>query len=266
MDGCFDMLHYGHANALRQARALGDELVVGLVPDSEILRHKGPPVMNDRERYVAVESVKWVDEIITGVPYDITEDFMTELFEKHRIDYIVHGDDPCITAEGLDAYASAKKAGRYKEIKRTEGVSTTDIVGRMLLCARFQRTREESIAKMSGVDLFRKFCSHDNKAQIDSQLDDHHEHSFSLVPRLKQTRVTQLLPTSRRIVQFSSNQKISPHAKVVYIDGSFDVFHPGHIEILKVSIAWSWLTDGPGLACSLDVLCCLLRDRRTPGN
>ena len=43
-------MHYGHANALRQAKALGDVLVVGLVPDLEIRRCKGPPILNDHER------------------------------------------------------------------------------------------------------------------------------------------------------------------------------------------------------------------------
>lgn len=49
-----------------QARAVGDELVVGLVPDSEILRCKGPPVQNEQERKIMVEAVKWVGEVITG--------------------------------------------------------------------------------------------------------------------------------------------------------------------------------------------------------
>lgn len=50
----------------QQARAVGDELVVGVVPDNEILRCKGPPVLNEEERYALVESVKWVDEVIRG--------------------------------------------------------------------------------------------------------------------------------------------------------------------------------------------------------
>jgi glycerol-3-phosphate cytidylyltransferase-like family protein len=49
-----------------QAKALGDVLVVGLIPDNEILRAKGPPVLNEKERYTLVDAVKWVDEIITG--------------------------------------------------------------------------------------------------------------------------------------------------------------------------------------------------------
>jgi len=70
-----------------------------------------------------------VDELIIDAPYEITEEFMNKLFTEHKIDYIIHGDDPCLLPDGSDAYAHAKKAGRYKQIKRTEGVSSTDIVG-----------------------------------------------------------------------------------------------------------------------------------------
>lgn len=50
IDGCFDLMHAGHFNAVRQAKALGDILVVGVHTDEEIKRCKGPPVMNDNER------------------------------------------------------------------------------------------------------------------------------------------------------------------------------------------------------------------------
>ena len=56
-DGCFDMMHYGHANALRQAKLEGDFLVVGVHSDADITEHKGPPVMNEAERYVS----RWID-------------------------------------------------------------------------------------------------------------------------------------------------------------------------------------------------------------
>lgn len=52
--------------AAAQAKALGDVLVVGLIPDSEIRRCKGPPVLNENERYLLVDAIKWVDEVITG--------------------------------------------------------------------------------------------------------------------------------------------------------------------------------------------------------
>jgi ethanolamine-phosphate cytidylyltransferase len=78
---------------------------------------------------VMVGAVKWVDDVIPDAPYAITEDFMKKLFTEYNIDYIIHGDDPCLLPDGTDAYALAKNAGRYKQIKRTEGVSTTDIVG-----------------------------------------------------------------------------------------------------------------------------------------
>lgn len=97
-------------------QALGDELVVGLIPDSEIRRCKGPPILNEGERLELVESVKWVDEVITGVPYDLTPSFLDELLHKHKIDYVIHGDDPCLLPDGTDAYAHAKRLGRFRMV------------------------------------------------------------------------------------------------------------------------------------------------------
>ncbi|PRW39371.1 CTP-phosphoethanolamine cytidylyltransferase isoform A [Chlorella sorokiniana] len=214
-------MHYGHANALRQAKALGDELVVGLVPDSEILRCKGPPILSDAERLKLVESVKWVDEVLTDVPYDLTPEFLHELFTKHRIDYVLHGDDPCLLPDGTDAYAHAKKLGRFKMIKRTEGVSTTDIVGRMLMCSRDN-------ARFSAEDKERltlEFSMGNGDTDSDTEP--------GTPATSRHTTVSRFMPTSRRIVQFSSGKSAPAGARIVYIDGAFDLFHVGHVEILK---------------------------------
>ncbi|MFS7976431.1 putative ethanolamine-phosphate cytidylyltransferase [Helianthus anomalus] len=225
MDGCFDMMHYGHCNALRQARALGDQLIVGVVSDAEITANKGPPVTPLHERCIIVfllmlmvSAVKWVDEVIPDAPYAITEEFMRKLFDEYNIDYIIHGDDPCILPDGTDAYALAKKAGRYKQIKRTEGVSSTDIVGRMLLCVR-ERTSSESPSHAS---LQRQFSHGHNQKRDDGGSGSG-------------TRVSHFLPTSRRIVQFSNGKAAGPNARIVYIDGAFDLFHAGHVEILRLA-------------------------------
>ena len=57
------MVHFGHANSLRQAKALADHLTVGVHTDEEITTHKGPPVFCQEERYRMVRAIKWVDEV-----------------------------------------------------------------------------------------------------------------------------------------------------------------------------------------------------------
>lgn len=131
-DGCFDMMHFGHANALRQAKQLGDVLVVGVHTDTAIEKHKGPPVMTQDERYAAVRACKWVDKVVEDAPY-VTQ---LEILEQHGVSFCVHGEDITTDENGNDCYQSIKDAGKYREIKRTEGVSTTDLVGRMLLLTR----------------------------------------------------------------------------------------------------------------------------------
>ncbi|KAG5383978.1 hypothetical protein IGI04_035448 [Brassica rapa subsp. trilocularis] len=81
---------YTTATATRSdRRALGDELVVGVVSDEEIIANKGPPVTPLHERMIMVKAVKWVDEVIPDAPYAITEEFLKRLFDEYRIDEIL---------------------------------------------------------------------------------------------------------------------------------------------------------------------------------
>ena len=90
-DGCFDMMHYGHANALRQARALGTKLVVGIHSDAQITENKGPPLIPYAERLAMLRATRWVDEVIENAPYTPTDEWMSKLFKEYGIDYIAHG-------------------------------------------------------------------------------------------------------------------------------------------------------------------------------
>lgn len=110
IDGCFDVCHFGHANALRQAKEMGEYLVVGVHSDEEITKYKGIPIMNEKERIAVLESFKWVDEIVPNAPY-CTD---LQIVQQHNCEFVVHGDDPVVTTNGRDPYDEIKAAGKYK--------------------------------------------------------------------------------------------------------------------------------------------------------
>jgi len=200
VDGCFDMLHFGHANAIRQARALGHELFVGSHSDEEVIRYKGPPIMTADERYEALRACKWVDFVVENYPY------CTRLkdIERFEVDFVVHGDDISTDLSGRNSYQDIIDAGRFKVVKRTEGISTTDLVGRMLLCTK----------------------GHFKGEEVDSPLiKDAKDPSTNL----------RYLTTSRKIAQFSNQRTPSPDDKIVYVDGAFDLFHIAHMRILEAA-------------------------------
>lgn len=226
IDGCFDMMHIGHSNALRQARAAGTYLVVGLIGDKDIIRNKGsPPVMPMEERYIALKSCKFVDEIIQNAPYDLTPEFTHKLKDQYKIDYIVHGDDPCITCDGKDAYATAKELNMFKTIKRTEGISTTDLVGRMLLMS-----RDHHVRSATGVDEETAASMNESKMRARAMSGEGDE-------LLKETRISNFLPTARRIVQFADGRAPKPSDRVIYTAGSWDLFNAGHMAFLEAAKA-----------------------------
>ena len=55
-----------------------------------------------------------------------------EFLTKNKIDFVCHDDIPYVTAGVEDAYALCKKLGKFKATQRTKGVSTTDIVAKIL--------------------------------------------------------------------------------------------------------------------------------------
>lgn len=64
--GCFDILHYGHIHFLREAKKLGDHLIVALESDENLKRLKGStrPIHNQKQRKEILESLKFVDEVL----------------------------------------------------------------------------------------------------------------------------------------------------------------------------------------------------------
>lgn len=89
---------------------MGDFLVVGVHTDAEILLNKGPTVLNEKERYAALQGCKWVDEVVLGAPY-LTS---LKVMDEYKCDICVHGDDISTLADGTDSYQLVKDAGRFK--------------------------------------------------------------------------------------------------------------------------------------------------------
>jgi choline-phosphate cytidylyltransferase len=71
-----------------------------------------------------------VDEVVQDAPWVITQEFL----DKHNIDYVAHDALPYADATGAgnDVYDFVKKAGKFKETKRTDGVSTSDLIMRIV--------------------------------------------------------------------------------------------------------------------------------------
>jgi|TARA_Y100000289_G_scaffold40116_1_gene39638 glycerol-3-phosphate cytidylyltransferase len=88
--GCFDLLHAGHIVMLKETKQHCDYLIVGLQTDPSIDRQeKNQPVQSVYERFVQLNAVEYVDEII---PYD-TEQSLIDLLESTPIDIRFVGED-----------------------------------------------------------------------------------------------------------------------------------------------------------------------------
>ncbi len=72
VSGGFDPVHIGHIRYLKEAKKLGDKLLVILNSDDFLIRKKGKPFMVFAERKEILEAIRWVDEVVPSVDNDQT--------------------------------------------------------------------------------------------------------------------------------------------------------------------------------------------------
>lgn len=128
-NGCFDLLHAGHVRYLRQARALGDALAVGLNSDASVraLKGEGRPANTQDDRAEVLAALGCVDYVVI---FDGKR--ATNLLQAVRPHLYAKGGD--YTPESLDPEERAALAEAGAEIRilpLVPGRSTTGLLSRL---------------------------------------------------------------------------------------------------------------------------------------
>jgi cytidyltransferase-like protein len=125
-DMCGDLFHEGHVNLLRQARALGDELLAGVMSDADMAAYKRPPVLTMAERIAVIAACRYVDRVVPNAPTRPTPEFLREL----GVDIVCHGDD--YTPDQVrDYYGAILATHKLVLVPYTASISTSTIVARI---------------------------------------------------------------------------------------------------------------------------------------
>ena len=125
-NGCFDILHQGHARLLASCSEMGERLVIGLNSDTSVKRLKGEgrPVNDQQSRAVLLAALQFTDAIV--------------IFEEDTPETLIHAIKPDILVKGGDwkpeetAGSSFVKSygGQVKVVPYLNGFSTTGIIER----------------------------------------------------------------------------------------------------------------------------------------
>ncbi len=125
-NGCFDILHVGHVRYLKEAKALGDILILGLNSDSSVKSLKGSnrPINNESDRAEVLSALKAIDYVV--------------IFDEKTAENIVGEVNPDIYAKGGDysidtlpeAKIVAEHGGKTVLLQLVDGKSSTNIINK----------------------------------------------------------------------------------------------------------------------------------------
>lgn len=190
-----------------------------------------------QSREAAVDACRWSTKSIPHAPYVTSLPWISH----YGCWYVVHGDDITSDASGEDCYRYVKAAQRFLVVKRTPGISTTDLVGRMLLCTKghFIRSLSDELNGVSDgkpdpervaqgaamLQRIKDYATDETALQPGSEV-------WTWGPR-SQANTANKTHDSGFFEKLVSGNGPKPGQRIVYVDGGFDLFSSGHIEFLK---------------------------------
>ncbi len=116
VSGGFDPIHSGHIAYFKAAKALGDELIVGINSDEWLIRKKGKTFMPMHERQAVVQSIRYVDYVIQFNDDDDSAILLLKLVKQ------TWPNDKIIFANGGDRNESNNREISVENVKFVYGV------------------------------------------------------------------------------------------------------------------------------------------------
>ena len=146
-NGCFDLLHPGHVDLLRRARALGDRLIVGINSDRSVRALKGPrrPVQSEQERVAVLSALRYIDQVIV-----FDEPTPARLIEEIQPDVLVKGGDWPVD-QIVGARSVLRRGGRVESLPLLPGHSTSVLLDRLMGSRQVENTGTWPRAVLAGL-------------------------------------------------------------------------------------------------------------------
>jgi len=140
--GTFDLLHLGHIYFLKEAKKLGDELVVVVATDATVRKLKHEPVNPEHVRLSLIKELKMVDKAYLGY-----EDDMYKIVEEVKPDIIALGFDQIHDENKIKAELKKRNINaevvRLKEFKNGSDLEgTRKIISKIISAYEFQKQME----------------------------------------------------------------------------------------------------------------------------